>query len=195
MKKDKKKYTKEYNKIYNKRPETIAKRKEYKEKNKQEIQEYHKQYYLKNKEMCLSRSQQYDEKCPERRKKYNKKYWQEKKEKIYQYKKTRRDSDLNYKLRERFRYRLWSALKMKKANKFDSISDMIGCSYNFLVEYISKKFEDGMTWDNYGKWHIDHIVPCAKFDLTDIKEQNKCFHYTNLQPLWEKDNKSKGHWR
>jgi hypothetical protein len=193
--KDKKKYTKEYNKIYNKRPETIAKRKEYREKNKHEIQEYCKQYYIKNKEKCLSRTQQYEEKHPERRKEYNKKYWGEKKEKIYQYKKSRRDSDLNYRLRERFRSRLWSALKMKKVNKVDSISDMIGCDYDFLREYISKKFEDGMTWDNYGKWHIDHIIPCAKFDLTDIKEQNKCFHYTNLQPLWEKDNKSKGHWR
>ena len=50
------------------------------------------------------------------------------------------------------------------------------------------KFVDGMSWDNYGEWEIDHIRPCASFDLTDVGEQLKCFHYTNLQPLWMIDN-------
>ena len=48
-----------------------------------------------------------------------------------------------------------------------------------------------MTWDNYGEWHIDHIKPCCGFDLTDFEQQKKCFHYTNLQPLWAKDNITK----
>jgi hypothetical protein len=49
-----------------------------------------------------------------------------------------------------------------------------------------------MNWENQGEWHIDHILPCASFDLTKEEEQRKCFHYTNLQPLWAKDNMIKG---
>jgi HNH endonuclease. len=51
-----------------------------------------------------------------------------------------------------------------------------------------------MSWDNYGRdgWHIDHIRPCASFDLTDPEQQRQCFHYTNLQPLWAADNIRKG---
>lgn len=50
-----------------------------------------------------------------------------------------------------------------------------------------------MSWDNYGYrgWHIDHIKPCSSFNLSDIKEQKKCFHYSNMQPLWWKDNIAK----
>jgi len=67
----------------------------------------------------------------------------------------------------------------------------IGCSVNELKKWLELKFQEGMTWDNYGKWHIDHIKPCCKFNLADIDDQKKCFHYTNLQPLWAKDNRKK----
>jgi len=59
----------------------------------------------------------------------------------------------------------------------------------------------GMTWDNHGtgkngkgmkEWHIDHIIPCCKFNLSKDEEQRKCFHYSNLQPLWASDNMKKG---
>ena len=49
----------------------------------------------------------------------------------------------------------------------------------------------GMTWENYGEWHLDHMRPCASFNLEDPEEQKKCFHWTNLQPLWAKDNLAK----
>ena len=58
--------------------------------------------------------------------------------------------------------------------------------------HIQNKFTEGMLWDNYGLWHIDHIRPCSKFDLSKPKEQRKCFHYSNLQPLWAIDNIRKG---
>ncbi len=62
----------------------------------------------------------------------------------------------------------------------------------FLWTYLEKKYKKGMTRKNYGEWHVDHIKPCASFDLTDTKQQMLCFHYTNLQPLWAKENLQKG---
>tara|TARA_R110000751_G_scaffold131998_3_gene234420 strand:- start:438 stop:656 length:219 start_codon:yes stop_codon:yes gene_type:complete len=66
--------------------------------------------------------------------------------------------------------------------------------------HLEDQFQDGMSWENYGRpngdylegWHIDHIKPCALFNLEDASQQKECFHYTNLQPLWAEDNLSKG---
>jgi hypothetical protein len=73
-----------------------------------------------------------------------------------------------------------------------STINLIGCSIEHLRRHLAFQFQPGMSWSNYGKWHIDHIRPCAKFDLSKESEQKKCFHYTNLQPLWAKDNLIKG---
>jgi len=70
---------------------------------------------------------------------------------------------------------------------------LLGCSYKELKDYLESQFKEGMTWDNYGfyGWHVDHIKPLSSFDLTKPEEQNKAFHYTNLQPLWAKENLEK----
>lgn len=86
------------------------------------------------------------------------------------------------------RGRLADAMKLKKGYKSARTKELLGCSYEFLCAHLEAKFRDGMTWENYGThWHIDHIKPCAKFDLTKAEEQRKCFHFSNLQPLldWE----------
>lgn len=105
------------------------------------------------------------------------------------YNNKKRATDINYKLRCNLRNRLYYAVKFKKES---SILDLIGTDINGLKTYLQSKFSEGMNWDNYGKWHIDHIRPCISFDLTNKEEQKYCFHYTNLQPLWAKDNLSKG---
>jgi len=76
--------------------------------------------------------------------------------------------------------------------------ELLGCTSSEFVAYLESRFQPGMSWSNYGVmgWHVDHIVSCWRFDLSDPEQQRKCFHYTNLQPLWREDNLSKrDHWR
>lgn len=75
-------------------------------------------------------------------------------------------------------------------NKSSSTLNMLGCSIEKLRKHLESQFTEGMSWDNYGLygWHVDHIMPCASFDMTDPEQQKECFHYTNLQPLWAEDN-------
>jgi len=76
--------------------------------------------------------------------------------------------------------------------KSKKTKELLGCTVEELKRYLSNKFVDNMSFENYGKWHIDHIIPCASFDFSKPEEQAKCFHYTNLQPLWAIDNIKKG---
>lgn len=68
----------------------------------------------------------------------------------------------------------------------------LGCSIPEFKTYIENKFVDGMSWDNHGEWHLDHIKPLASFDLTDRSQLLIACHYTNYQPLWAIDNLKKG---
>ena len=83
-----------------------------------------------------------------------------------------------------------SVLRKRGLKKSERTMVLIGCSVDEFREHIESQFQDGMTWDNHGVngWHIDHVVPCAAFDLTDQEQQRVCFHFTNLQPLWAIDN-------
>lgn len=60
------------------------------------------------------------------------------------------------------------------------------------MSHLESLFKPGMSWENHGEWHIDHILPLASFDLTDEQQAAKACHYTNLQPLWASENMSKG---
>lgn len=94
----------------------------------------------------------------------------------------------------RLRNRLWDAINEQNADKANSFIELTGCSQEQLVKHIEKQFKQGMSWENYGldTWHIDHIRPCYSYDLNDIEQQKKCFHYTNLQPLKAFEDLSKG---
>ncbi len=100
-----------------------------------------------------------------------------------------------HKLRQNIRARLHHALRNdSKSKKSKHTLELLGCSIKEYRIYLESKFKPGMTWENHGKygWHIDHIIPCASFDLAKPEEQEKCFHYLNTQPLFAKENLSKG---
>lgn len=122
-------------------------------------------------------------------------------------------TDLNYRIGHKLRTSLRGVLKRCGGTKFCKTAEYFGCSLKFLKFYIESLFLPGMSWDNYGPgylikdgkpvynnrgetiklkhWCIDHVIPCASFDFTDIEQQKKCFHYSNLRPLWTEDNLGK----
>lgn len=90
------------------------------------------------------------------------------------------------------RRRLYDLVRRGRILKKESAIALVGCSLDELRRKLESQFFPGMSWANYGEWHIDHRKPCASFDLVDPREQATCFHWSNLQPLWALDNLSKG---
>lgn len=107
------------------------------------------------------------------------------------YEKLRKKTDPGFKLSKTLRSRIGSALSAIKAKKHMNTMELTGCDINHLKNHIEKLFQSCMTWENHGEWHIDHIIPCSSFDLTDKLQQQICFNWRNLQPLWKKDNLEK----
>jgi hypothetical protein len=132
----------------------------------------------------------------ERNKEKTKDYRHANRDKLNKRKQERRKADIQYKLRDMLGRRIY---KMAKAQSICSLErgrdsrKLLGCDVKTLKAHLESQFVDGMSWENYGNdgWHIDHIIPCASFDLSKVEEQRICFNYRNLQPLWSKDNMSK----
>ncbi|WP_102945296.1 hypothetical protein [Stenotrophomonas sp. VV52] len=85
--------------------------------------------------------------------------------------------------------RLWAALKGRSDG---ALFSRLGYSAEDLVSHLQAQFTPGMSWENYGQWHVDHIKPCAWFDHTDPAQFRECWALSNLQPLWAADNLRKG---
>ncbi len=155
-----------------------------------------KNYKINNRDKVIQSYRDYRKNNPERLKESRKKYKENNKEKITEYRtyysnKRRKESDI-VRMSENIRRRVNSILKTKGFYKRNKTFDILGCSPTQLKEHLESMFSDGMTWENYGLygWHIDHIIPVSSAKSED--ELYKLCHYTNLQPLWCKDNLSKG---
>jgi hypothetical protein len=175
----------------NNREAILKGKKRYRKQNIDKCREMNKAWYANNKEHKKLYDIQYRLKTEEKRKKLQKLYRINNSEKIKVYLRNRYKLDKTYKLKEVYRHRILKVIK--GVNKSKPTLKLLGCSVEELWNYLESKFKPGMKKENHGKiWHIDHIMPIASFDLTNPKQQAKCFHYTNLQPLWARENLSKG---
>ena len=168
-------------KEYRSRPHVKARMakyiREYWKKNKEKIEIKKKAYAEKNKEYLRKKKSEYG--------KINRKNIRAKaRKRVREYLKSRPQ----FKLREYLRNRVREVIKKQKGYKSNNTFKLLGCSPDKLRSHLEKLFKPKMSWNNYGKWHVDHIVPCSKFDLTDINQQRICFNYKNLQPLWAREN-------
>lgn len=164
------------NKLYQEyRPKILEQKrvKNIKESDKMRVRR--REQYIKHKDQRLVDAKRYREKNKEKIKK-----------RVSKYTIKRYHSDINFKLKMNLSRRMRQFI----SKQGHTTIELIGCSINTFKNHIESLFTDGMSWENYGRngWHIDHILPCASFDLTDLEQRKKCFHYTNLQPLWEIDN-------
>jgi len=159
-----KKYLSVYNTIN--RDRKLASQKRYRERHREKLVEKNRAYKSKDK-----------------------KRWR-----IYgrEYERERRVADIGYRLKKVLRSRIQSAIKSEGIKKNTKSGKLLGCTMAEFKKYISSMFSENMSWDNYGSyWNLDHIVPCASFDLTSVEQQKICFHYTNYQPLTVQENSFK----
>jgi hypothetical protein len=160
------------------REHILFQRRVYAQHNKESIQNRNRKRYLKDRENVLKDA---------------KVYYHNNRQKVISrsvdYERRRMLVDTNYKLRKRIKARV--KLALKRNYKSGSAIRLLGCSIDEFRQHLENRFTDGMSWKNYGEWHIDHIIPCCLYDLTKVNDQKKCFHYTNQQPLWAIDNLKK----
>jgi len=179
--------------------------KDFYNKNKQLILDRNKLWRITNPEVKKNSDLNYRLNNPDNRKKSDKVYREKNLEKIKlrkkvwkknnpeyqtQYEKKRKDIDLLFKLNKSVRGRIYKFLKTNNITKTNKTFDIVGCSPEFLKEHLEQQFTKGMSWDNQGKWHIDHKIPLSSAKTEE--EIYKLCHYSNLQPLWAEDNLKKG---
>lgn len=173
------------------------KREAFRNANKDKKAAQDRAYYVRNAERLREKSKKFHaenrEKCKERSRQYYRDNKAKCMESIRQRRAWRMANDPAYRISVRTRCAVNRLIKMgwKKNRKS---SELIGCSWEQARAHLESKFLPGMTWENHGMhgWHIDHIRPICSFNVLDEKELMAAFHYTNLQPLWAKDNHSKG---
>ena len=166
--------------------------KTYYHRNPNKQRQYASNSYNKNKKVRRLKQKKYNKKHPEVNKKWLEKNPNYMPDYLRKYEKERMTNDPNYALLRRLRDRTRKAILEQLATKQGPTIELLGADIPTVRKHIESLFLEGMSWDNHGEWHIDHIKPCASFDLTDSEQQKECFNYTNLQPLWAVDNLSKG---
>jgi hypothetical protein len=167
----------EYQKAY--REANAEKRRAYQERyakeNREQLRVYYRDYWARNKDKKAAKGRR---------------HYQNRKSQINDRRRAYQQGNLQARLAATLRSRLSVAIRGRQ--KGGSAISMLGCSIDDFKRYIEIQFEHGMTWDNWGEWHIDHIRPLDSFDLTIAEDVSVACHYTNMQPMWSRSNLSKG---
>ena len=173
--------------------EKISYDKEYYEQNKDKMNARAKEYYYKNKDKMLAKQKEYYEQNKDKMNAYSKEYYYKNKDKMNASARERHiiriQDDQVYKIACACRDRIRKYYKSKGLKKSKHTFEMLGCTAEVLRDHLQSQFTEGMTLENHGEWHIDHIIPLASANTEE--EIVKLCHYTNLQPLWAEDNLSK----
>jgi len=155
----------------------------YYEKNKNELSQYHSKWSKENRDKLREYHTQWREKNREHINKYGK-----------DYERKRRAEDPKYRLGVRTRTAVYTCLKERDVSKYKSTFDILGYTLDELMKHLEGLFVDGMTWENYGEWHVDHKIPMNSFNFISADDEafQICWSLNNLQPLWAIDNLRKG---
>ena len=184
--------TKAYDLWYEKNKELVIKKRmeRYYADHENQKQELRDSYLAHKSSRKISQKKYYSENY-QKISEYISKYWADPKnnKRRKMNRKFRYETDMKYKLTRLIRTRISNSLKSTKPS---SSITVLGCTVTELIKSLESKFQPGMTWENHGEWHIDHIDPISSFDLSKLDEFLKACHYTNLQPLWAIDNLRKG---
>lgn len=187
------------------REENLKKARDWKANNKEKVTAYRKRYWEENKErekLTLklwkeSNSDKYIRSKRESDKKYRERnldktrlYRQNNKFERNLRERERYYNDISYNIKIKLRASFRQAFNLQGLSKKERVLKYIGCSLDELKKHLEKKFRQGMNWDNNTNegWHIDHILPVSSFDHSNEEQIGKCWHYSNLQPLWAMDN-------
>jgi len=159
-------------------------------KRREERCEYSKKFYREHKKRCWVAHKDWVRRNRARCRAYEVKYAREHPEKIRSAKNRYLDRHPGQRIIRNLRMRTRRALKGKQ--KAATTFQLLGCTLEDFKAHLARKFLSRMSFENYGDWHIDHVRPCASYDMLDTAQQRLCFHYSNLQPLWGPDNILKG---
>jgi hypothetical protein len=153
--------------------------KKYREKNKERLSNNHKKWYNENKEKWNEYIKEYREKNIDKIREIKRTY-----------ERTRKSNDPLYKLISNFRTAIYQVLKESNVEKNGHYFEVLKYSPEELISHLETQFKDGMSWDNYGDWHVDHIKAISLHDIKEIGDEEfmKCWSLSNLQPMWGDEN-------
>lgn len=182
--------------------------KDYRDSRKEKTKAWQREYYLKTRNLALMRAKEYRDKNKETIAKKQKEYVRANKDRLdkyhaeyrkrnrkeilrkqTEYQRRRYKSDAAFCMIERLRSIMQNALKRKGVAKNQRTIESLGCTAEYFKQHIERQFQPGMTWENRGDWHIDHIIPISSASTEE--EIYALSHFTNLRPMWAEENRRK----